>query len=54
MIFIQKGSLWQYYRDEPANTIREFESFKSKIKVTGNTPNNGNKKCLNSSNIKVL
>ena len=44
MIIIQKGSLWQCYRDEPANTMREFESFKSKIKVTRNTPNNGSKK----------
>ena len=33
------GSLWQYYRDEP-----ESESFKSKIKITGKTPNNGNEK----------
>ena len=44
MIIIQKGSLWQYYRDEPANTIQEFESFKSMIKVTRNTPNDGSKK----------
>ena len=34
------GSLWQYYRDEPA----DYQSFKSKIKITGKTPNNGNEK----------
>ena len=34
------GSLWQYYRNEPKNNITESESFKSKIKITGNTPVN--------------
>ena len=34
------GSLWQYYRNEPNNNITESESFKSKIKITGNTPVN--------------
>ena len=32
------GSLWQYYRDEP----NDSESCKSKIKITGKTPDNGN------------
>ena len=38
------GSLWQYYRDEPNNNIADSESFKSKIKITGKTPSNGNEK----------
>ena len=38
------GSLWQYYRDEPDDNIAGSESFKSKIKITGKTPNNGNEK----------
>ena len=38
------GSLWQYYRDEPDNNLADSESFKSKIKITGKTPNNGNEK----------
>ena len=37
------GSVWQYYRDEPNDKITESESFKSKIRITGNSPNNGNK-----------
>ena len=36
------GSLWQYFRDEPDNDIEDSESFKSKIKITGKTPNNNN------------
>ena len=35
------GSLWQYFRGEPENDIENSESFKSKIKITGKTPNNG-------------
>ena len=35
------GTLWQYYRDEPHNTLADSESFKSKIKITGNTPPDG-------------
>ena len=35
------GSLWQYYRDEPNNHIADSESFKSKLKITGKSPNNG-------------
>ena len=38
------GSLWQYYRDEPNDDLEKSESFKSKIKITGETPNNGNEK----------
>ena len=36
------GSLWQYYKDEPHDNLSDSESFKSKVKTTGNTPNNGN------------
>ena len=39
------GSLPQYFRDEPDdNSIEDSESFKSKIKITGKTPNNNNVK----------
>ena len=38
------GSLWQYYRDEPNNNLADSESFKSKIKITGKTPDNGKEK----------
>ena len=40
------GSLWQYFRDEPVsdNDMEDSESFKSKTKITGTTPNNGNEK----------
>ena len=38
------GSLWQYYRDEPNDNLADSESFKSKIKITRKTPNNGNQK----------
>ena len=46
LIIIQKksGSLWQYYKDEPNDNIADSESFKSKVKITGKTPNNGNTK----------
>ena len=33
-------SLWQYYKDDPNNNLTDSESFKSKVKITGNTPNN--------------
>ena len=33
-------SLWQYYNDN----IADSESFKSKIKITGKTPDDGNTK----------
>ena len=38
------GSLWQYYRDESNDNLEDSKSFKSKIKITGKTPNNGNEK----------
>ena len=38
------GSLWQYFRDEPDDDLEYSESFKSKIKITGKTPNNDNDK----------
>ena len=40
------GTLWQYFRDEPVadDDIEDCESFKSKKKITGKTPNNDNKK----------
>ena len=36
--------LWQYYRNERNDNIADSESFKSKIKITEKTPNNGNEK----------
>ena len=38
------GGLWQYYRDEPNYNLADSESFKSKLRITGKTPNTGNKK----------
>ena len=38
------GSLWQYYRDEPNDSLIDSESFKSKIKITGKAPVGGNEK----------
>ena len=38
------GSLWQYYKDDPKNNIAQSESFKSKVKITGETPGDGNTK----------
>ena len=38
------GSLWQYYKDDPNNNLTDSESFKSKVKTTGKTPNNRNTK----------
>ena len=40
------GSLRQYYRDEPNDNRHNSESLKSKIKITGKTPNDGNEKVL--------
>ena len=37
-------SLWQYYKDEPNDNLTGSKSFKSKIKITENTPNDGNRK----------
>ena len=33
------GSLWQYYKDN--DNLADSESFRSKIEITGNSPNNG-------------
>ena len=38
------GSLWQYYKDDPKDNLANSKSFKSKVKITGKTPNNGNTK----------
>ena len=38
------GSLWQYCKDEPNDNISDSESFKSKVKITGKTPADGNTK----------
>ena len=38
------GSLWQHFRDEIDDNIEDSESFKSKIKITGKTPDNNNEK----------
>ena len=38
------ASLWQYYRDEPNDNLADSQLFKSKIKITGKTHNNGNEK----------
>ena len=35
-------NLWQYYRDKPHATLTDSESFKSKLKITGNSPVDGN------------
>ena len=37
-------SLWQYYKDDPNDNIVRTESFKSKVKITGKTPADGNTK----------
>ena len=38
------GSLWQYYKDEPNDNLADAKSFKSKVKITGSTPADGNTK----------
>ena len=38
------GSLWQYYRDVPNANLTYSGSFKSKMKIAGNTPTDGNTK----------
>ena len=38
------GSLWKYYRDETTDNLPDFESFKSKIKITEKTPDDDNTK----------
>ena len=34
----------QYYKDDPNDNIENSESFKSKVKITGKTPDDGNTK----------
>ena len=36
------GSLWEFYKDDPNDNITQSESFRSKIKITGKTPADGN------------
>ena len=38
------GTLWKYYRDEPSDNLADSEAFKSKIKIAGKTPADGNEK----------
>ena len=38
------GSLWKYYKDVPNNNLANSESFNYKVKITGNTPADGNTK----------
>ena len=38
------GSSWQYYKDDPNDNLANSELFKSKVKITGKTSNNGNTK----------
>ena len=38
------GRLWQYYKDYPNNNLANSKSFKSKVKITGKTPDDGNAK----------
>ena len=38
------GSWWQYYKDDLNDNIANSDSFKSKVKITGKTPNNGSTK----------
>ena len=38
------GSFWQYYRDDLNDNITQSESFKYEIKITGKTPDGGNRK----------
>ena len=38
------GSLWQYYKNDQNDNLTDSESFKSKVKITGNTPAAGNTK----------
>ena len=51
MIIIQKTSmnLWHYYRDELDATLTNSEPFKSKVKIIGSTPADGNKKNVETS-----
>ena len=37
-------SLWQYYKDDPNDNVADSESFNSKVKIMGKTPEAGNAK----------
>ena len=37
-------SLWQYYKGEPSDNLADSKSFKSKLKITGNSPADGSTK----------
>ena len=37
-------SLWHYYEDKPNDNLTDSESCKSKVKITGSTPDGGNTK----------
>ena len=38
------GSLFQYFKDDPNDNLTDSKSFKYKVKITGNTPNDINTK----------
>ena len=40
------ASLWQYYKDEPNDNLTDSKLSKSKLKITGNTPADGNTKVV--------
>ena len=40
----KSGGLWQYWKYEPNDNLANSESFKSKVKITGSTPADGNTK----------
>ena len=37
------GSLWQYFKDDPNDDLAQSKSFKSKMKITEKTNDNGTK-----------
>ena len=32
------GRFWQYYKDDPNDNVTQYESFKSKMEITGKNP----------------
>ena len=48
------ASLWQYYKDDPNDNITQYESIKSKIKITGETLAAGNIKDIEIIKIKTI
>ena len=38
------GTLWQYYKDDPNDNIKDSESLNFKVKITGKIPATGNTK----------